>query len=54
MCETHWENLSIDFDLVTIEHGSPIDILCPKDDRLLIFPMLQDSHMQGLIEFDKH
>jgi len=50
MSQADWEHLCINFNLVAEKCWAPIDILGAEDDGLFIRPMLEDGHVDGLVE----
>ena len=52
--QTDRQNLSIHLNLVAVKGRSPVDVLCAEDHRLLISSVLQDGHVQWLVELQKH
>ena len=48
------QDLSIDFNLITVESWAPIDVFGSKDDWLLVHSVLQDSYVDGLVKFEEH
>ena len=54
MGQTDRQHLCINLDLIAVEGWAPIDILCAENHWLLIHAVLEDCHVNRLIQLKKH
>ena len=54
MRQTYGKHFRINLDLVTVESWAPVDVLGAEDDGFLVDPMLEDGHMNRLVQLQKH
>ena len=54
MRQTNRKNFRINLNLVAVESGAPVNVLCAQNHGLLVDSMLEDGHMNGLVQLQKH
>lgn len=48
------QDFGVDLDLIAVKGWAPIDVLGAQHDRLFIRPVLQNCHVNRLVELQKH
>ena len=54
MSQIYWKDLRIDFNLVAVQNGSPVDVLCPQYYCLLSLSLTEHCYVYLLIELEQH
>ena len=54
MSQIYWKDLRIDFNLIAVQNGSPVDVLCPQYHCLLALSLAEHCYVHLLIELEQH